>query len=81
MTQADIINSDIKALLTLLLLKSGATSSEIQTALQLAATSRMMELQQPESHAEHAPEARRPTPKQVVRNDHLAPIPFKAYAA
>jgi hypothetical protein len=38
--QADAMNSDIKALLTLSLLKIGATSNEIQTALRLAAASR-----------------------------------------
>jgi hypothetical protein len=39
--QADAMNSDIKALLTLSLLKIGATSNEIQTALRLAAASRV----------------------------------------
>jgi hypothetical protein len=37
---ADMMNSDIKALLTLLLLKNGAGSNEIQTALRMAAASR-----------------------------------------
>jgi hypothetical protein len=38
--QADAMNSDIKALLMLLLLQSGASSREIQTTLRLAAKSR-----------------------------------------
>ena len=38
---ADAMNSDIKALLTLLLLKSGADAGEIQTALRMAAASRV----------------------------------------
>lgn len=37
---ADSMNSDIKALLTLLLLKNGAGANEIQTALRMAAASR-----------------------------------------
>ncbi len=37
---ADAMNSDIKALITLMLLKNGADASEIQTALRMAAGSR-----------------------------------------
>jgi hypothetical protein len=37
---ADAMNSDIKALLTLLLLKNGAGANDIQTALRMAAASR-----------------------------------------
>ena len=37
---ADAMNSDIKALITLMLLKNGADANEIQTALRMAASSR-----------------------------------------
>jgi hypothetical protein len=37
---ADAMNSDIKALITLMLLKNGADANEIQTALRMAAGSR-----------------------------------------
>lgn len=40
MQNADAMNSDIKALLTLLLLKNGAGANDIQTALRMAAASR-----------------------------------------
>jgi ribosomal protein L7/L12 len=56
--QADAMNSDIKALLTLSLLKIGATSNEIQTALRLAAASRVA------ASEERAEPARSETPVQ-----------------
>lgn len=37
---AEAMNSDIKALITLMLLKNGADANEIQTALRMAASSR-----------------------------------------
>jgi ribosomal protein L7/L12 len=87
--QADAMNSDIKALLTLSLLKIGTSSNEIQTALRLAAASRVPAT---EERAEPArvEEAAQPevatasdaeTAKQALRNDHLAPISIKEFAA
>jgi hypothetical protein len=85
---ADAMNSDIKALLMLLLLQNGASSREIQTTLRLAARTRglMAEelLDAPEEEiaaaVSRAQEAR-PTPKQALRNDHLAPVALREFAA
>jgi hypothetical protein len=84
MLDSDVSNSEIKSLLILLLLKSGTTSDEIQTALQMARVSRFMA--ESDHDEEPAPSPRQPaprvpriTPKQVVRNTHLAPI--KGYYA
>jgi hypothetical protein len=89
---ADAMNSDIKALLTLLLLKSGADANEIQTALRMAASSRTAaaleeaESVRAEAQAEAASAAMNElasiTGKQVVRNDQLAAaISAKEFAA
>lgn len=85
------MNSDIKALLSLLLLQNGVSSSEIQTTLRLAATSRFAspEAQTEASESDEAAEVSesRPAtgpsaaPRQAVRNDHLAPIPIRGFAA
>ncbi|MEA3161066.1 MAG: hypothetical protein QOD95_2614 [Gammaproteobacteria bacterium] len=85
---ADAMNSDIKALLMLLLLQNGASSREIQTTLRLAARTRglMAEelLEAPEEEIAAAvarTQETRPTPKQALRNDHLAPVPLREFAA
>jgi hypothetical protein len=88
---ADAMNSDVKALLTLLLLKSGADSNEIQTALRMAASSRAVaaaeeaESIRAETQAEAASAAMTElasiTARQAVRNESLAPISAKEFAA
>jgi len=87
---ADAMNSDIKALLMLLLLQNGASSREIQTTLRLAARTRnLMADEQPEALPEEIAivavskpqETRATTAKQALRNDHLAPIPLREFAA
>jgi hypothetical protein len=89
---ADAMNSDIKALLTLLLLRSGADSSEIQTALRMASASRVAaaaeeaESVRAETQAEAASAAMNElasiTVKQAVRNDQLATaLSSKEFAA
>lgn len=88
---ADTMNSDIKALLTLLLLKSGADAGEIQTALRMAASSRAAaaaeeaESARAETQAEAASiamtELASITAKQSVRNEQLASICGKEFAA
>ena len=87
---ADAMNSDIKALLMLLLLQNGASSREIQTTLRMAARSRgLMADEQPEEAAEEiaivavskAHETRTMTPKQALRSDQLAPISMHDFAA
>lgn len=85
-------SSDIKALLILLLLKGGTQPEEIQTAMRMAATSRLIADSQraalPPRDDRPEPAAgcscggatiRPSTPKQVIRNDYLAPI--KGHAA
>ena len=86
---ADAMNSDIKALLMLLLLQNGASSREIQTTLRLAARTRgLMADELPETPEEEiatavgrVQEARPTTPKQALRNDHLAPVALREFAA
>jgi hypothetical protein len=81
----DTLNSEIKALLMLLLLQSGASQHEIQTTLRLAAKSRSAatteeyEMVQEEMPVEAAPAPRRV--KQVFRPEHLAPIGANEFAA
>jgi hypothetical protein len=83
------MNSDIKALLTLLLIQNGASSREIQTTLRLAATVRgMMANEQAETPLEDVSAAAvgriletRAAPKQTLRNEHLAPITMREFAA
>jgi hypothetical protein len=86
----DAMNSDIKALLMLLLLQNGASSREIQTTLKMAARSRGAAA---DEHAEPAqpdvpvaevskvPEPRAMTPKQALRTERLAPISTREFAA
>jgi hypothetical protein len=85
---ADAMNSDIKALLMLLLLQNGASSREIQTTLRLAARTRGLMadelLEAPEEEIAAAvsrAQETRATPKQVLRNDHLAPVALREFAA
>jgi hypothetical protein len=91
----EVMNSDIKALLTLLLLRSGTSSTEIQTTLRFAAASRVMiteELAEPvaieneavEAEPEQAPKparVRSMSPRQALRAEHLAPVPMREFAA
>lgn len=86
---ADAMNSDIKALLTLLLLQNGVSSREIQTTLRMAAAARGMMAGEPTEPppADISPAAvgrileTRSAPKQAVRNDHLAPGPVREFVA
>jgi hypothetical protein len=86
---ADAMNSDIKALLMLLLLQNGASSREIQTTLRLATKSRVVADEQSDASQEAVPvaevtralEARTMTPKQALRAEHLAPISMREFAA
>jgi hypothetical protein len=78
----DSTHSEIKALLSLLLLQHGASSKEILTTLRMAAAAaaRMTDDEQaePEQTADEEgkrePEKRAHTPKQALRNEQLAPI-------
>jgi hypothetical protein len=83
---ADAMNSDIKALLTLLLLQNGASSREIQTTLRMAAAVRDMMADEPSepppadvstAAVGRIPETRSSL-KQAVRNERLAPREFAA---
>lgn len=88
---ADAMNSDIKALLTLLLLKNGAGATEIQTALRMAAASRAAaaaeeaEAVRAETQAEAASAAMTEfaaiTARQTLRNEQLAPVCAEESAA
>ena len=87
---ADAMNSDIKALLMLLLLQNGASSREIQTTLRLATRSRAAAADEasdtsgesiPAAEVTQALEARPMTPKQALRAEHLAPIALRDFAA
>ncbi len=86
----DAMNSDIKALLMLLLLQNGASSREIQTTLRLAAKSRGVAAdEQAETVKEAIPvaevskvlETRPMTPKQALRAERLAPVAVREFAA
>jgi hypothetical protein len=91
--QTDAMNSDIKALLMLLLLQSGASSREIQTTLRLAAKSRGAatdeKVETPVEDIAVAAvskvlETRAMNPKQAqaaLRADQLAPIALREFAA
>lgn len=87
---ADAMNSDIKALLMLLLLQNGASSREIQTTLRLATKSRSFAADEasgacqeavPVAEVTKALETRAMTPKQALRAEHLAPIALRDFAA
>jgi hypothetical protein len=91
--QADAMNSDIKALLMLLLLQSGASSREIRTTLRLAAKSRGAATEEKaETPVEDMAvaavskvlETRAMNPRQMqaaVRAEQLAPIALRDFAA
>jgi hypothetical protein len=85
--QVDGMNSDIKALLSLLLLQHGASSKEILTTLRLAAAARTAEVDQvepvqiAEESTRQGPEKRSLTAKQALRNERLAPVSRWARAA
>lgn len=70
--QPGVVNSEIRALLMLLLLKGGTRAEEIQTALQMAAISRMT-AQEPEEDEEFAATPEAPAPVQSARTEH-APV-------
>jgi hypothetical protein len=86
--QTSTMHSDIKALLTLALIKVGVSLDDIQTTLRLAAGSRAeaavdVEDDAPESEPVHqAPQAAAaPVSRQSMRAAHLASIPMREYAA
>lgn len=89
--QTSTLHSDIKALLTLALIKVGVSLDDIQTTLRLAAGSRAEataafeeEDDAPDSEPVHqAPPqaAAAPASRQSLRAAHLAPIPMREYAA
>jgi hypothetical protein len=75
----DGMHSEIKALLSLLLLQHGASQKEILTTLRLATAAARTagDEDEPDTVDEDAPrepERRGSTPKQVLRNEQLAPI-------
>lgn len=73
-----LLNAEIKALLILLLLKGGTPSSEIHTALRLAAG----EVRGPDGQdrpSQQMPEPAGTMPRQRIYNNHLPPL--KSYAA
>ena len=84
---AEAMNSDIKALITLSLLKIGTSQEEIHRALRLAARSRAADAQEPangisaEEFLATADGASASSPKQVFRNEQLAPLLSHGYAA
>lgn len=92
---ADAMNSDIKALLTLLLFKNGADAIEIQTALRMAAAARATataaadeaETVRNETTTDEAPatpavtDLAAITARQAIRNEQLAPVMAKEFAA
>jgi hypothetical protein len=73
-TNDTLPNAEIKALLILLLLKSGTPSREIQTALRLAQDETMGSDPNTSSHLSAKPQSRSVSPRQRIRNDYLAPI-------
>jgi hypothetical protein len=83
--QLESLNSDIKALLSLLLLQQGASSKEILTTLRMAAGVTEEEHVEPEEMIEEPVrreiERRPATSKQAVRNEPLPPISRWARAA
>jgi hypothetical protein len=88
--QTDAMNSDIKALLMLLLLQSGASSREIQTTLRLAAKSRSAATdEKAETQVEDIAvaavskvlETRVMNPKQALKADQLGPVALREFAA
>ena len=84
--QVQGMNSDIKALLSLLLFQHGASPKEILTTLRMAAAARA-EDEEPspeqldDEYVRRESEKRHQTPKQMIRNDLLAPVSKTARAA
>lgn len=77
-TPDTLLNAGIKALLILLLLKSGTPSSDIQTALRLA--NGHDDSDRDDRSRMPAQASSRPMPlRQRIRNDYLPPL--KGYAA
>jgi hypothetical protein len=85
--EADGMYSDIKALLSMVLLQNGVSTNEIQTTLRVAATSRRAVAQAQEVSAEQkedtsqkpvsrTPERRQATDRQALRTD-LSPISIR----
>jgi hypothetical protein len=75
--QLETLNSDIKALLSLLLLQQGTSSKEILTTLRMAAGITEEDQFEPEQIFEEPVRRdaeRRSVPKQAIRNDALPPI-------
>lgn len=83
--QTSTMHSDIKALLTLALIKVGVGLDDIQTTLRLAAGSRaeaaLEEQEAPAAEPAPPQAATAPTSRQSLRAAHLAPIPMREYAA
>jgi recombinational DNA repair protein RecT len=89
---ARAMHSDIKALLALSLLKIGTSTIEIQTTLRMAASARAeaaeeaaaaaaVEAPAPAPEKVRAIETPSQTPRQALRNAHLAPISMRQFAA
>ena len=83
--QVEGLNSDIKALLSLLLIQHGASPKEISTTLRLAAAARAAETDEKTPELTTAQELketeRRLSAKQAMRNELLAAIPKTIRAA
>jgi hypothetical protein len=85
---AEAMNSDIKALITMSLLKIGTSSDEIHSALRLASRSRAAVAEIPSDGIpagalpDGMPDAfAAATPKQVFRNEHLASLFNQGFVA
>ena len=78
---ADSMNSDIKALLTLLLLKNGAGSNEIQTALRMAAAQRAAVAEDQAEAVRAETQAEVAEAPKVVRTEQAGPVQAKEFAA
>jgi len=86
--ETDGVYSDIKALLSMVLLQNGVSTNEIQTTLRVAAASRRAMAEQreesadqeediPQKPASRTPERRQATATQTLRSDRLSPISIK----
>lgn len=81
-TQNSNLSEEIKALLILLLLKSGTPSDEIQLALQIAGGEFVFKPGPKDSAtvcSQAEPKSKRLRPKEIFRNSQLAPL--QCYAA
>jgi hypothetical protein len=70
---------DIKALLTLLLLKQGTSAKDIQTAVNLTAAARLMVAEE-YADRDEAPEGGNVTPIRSARHDEKQERPFEPHA-